>query len=702
MVALTFEQQAVVTHASNAPSDGSSHALVAAVAGSGKSTTLVERIIYLLSQGTDPQRILVLMFNKSAQVDFQNKLSQRCRQMQLPNVQVLTFHALGLRICRWMSKQGIMPSMRLLESDGKLQQLLKQAIKASAPVPRDKDQQEMQQELLDWMDLCKSENLPPHKAHACKVDGKTVDAFFLRVFANYEKLRHQQDIQSFSDLIYDPLRLCATDAALAKRLGNRYDHILVDEYQDINLSQQSLLELLAGERAKVMVVGDEDQCIYAWRGSRPEFMGQWFEQRFSNEAHKVQRYTLSYTFRFGHQLSLLANSLIRHNRQRQRKLCISHASCGETKIIQRGFKSEAAESHLPQLLSQWNLSGRKLSEVAILVRTFSMSLVSELQLRQAGIAYKIEGAAPCSERAELQLWLVLLSLGLDKGWADQNKTFLIKGFQALLRFSGLYLTASWQESIAREMASAPEKALKTFDDLTDNSQIKPFVRSRMRDCLRAWRWLRKHLQPDMNAADALVGIEQQCDLLSQFRSQSLRQELATDRQRLYESLIDFARASDYSLQALLAEFSKPQTQPQGDCLLITSVHQSKGREWPLVILPELFDGRFPWYAGSAGSVLQADLEEERRLFYVAATRAKEQLLLLHPYDPRLARFTQNNRAAKNSTPVASRFLYESQLSEVRQWSAQIEQGEMTDEEKLPEWVKNYFDIVYPAQLVDVK
>ena len=110
------------------------------------------------------------------------------------------------------------------------------------------------------------------------------------------------------------------DDELAAWVADRVEHIIVDEYQDINEAQQQLLKILAGKRARVMVVGDVDQCIYEWRGARPEYI----TSRFQLDFPKPDNYQLSYTFRYGHQLSLAANHLIAGNRKRDQKLCISH------------------------------------------------------------------------------------------------------------------------------------------------------------------------------------------------------------------------------------------------------------------------------------------------------------------------------------------------------------------------------------------
>jgi DNA helicase II / ATP-dependent DNA helicase PcrA len=120
--------------------------------------------------------------------------------------------------------------------------------------------------------------------------------YFIRAFELFEKIRYQQKIRFYADLIHEPLLAMRADPALAAWVADRVEHIIVDEYQDINEAQQQLLKILAGKRAKVMVVGDVDQCIYEWRGAQPEYITSRFQQDFPGPAN----YLLSFTFRYGH------------------------------------------------------------------------------------------------------------------------------------------------------------------------------------------------------------------------------------------------------------------------------------------------------------------------------------------------------------------------------------------------------------------
>ena len=183
------------------------------------------------------------------------------------------------------------------------------------------------------------------------------------------------------------------DSELAAWVTDRVDHIIVDEYQDINESQQQLLKILAGSRAKVMVVGDVDQCIYEWRGARPEYITTRFQLDFPNP----ENYQLSYTFRYGHQLSLAANHLIAGNKKRDRKLCISHETNPKTIIT---CLEEQKKHPAISVLSEWREKNRSLRDAVVLVRLFAQSVPVELALLEAGIPYRLEGNAQvfdCSE-----------------------------------------------------------------------------------------------------------------------------------------------------------------------------------------------------------------------------------------------------------------------------------------------------------------
>ncbi len=411
---LTEEQQRIINHSGG-------HARVSAVAGSGKTTTMVERIGHLLRQGAVADQLLVLMFNKSARDSFAESMTRNLGDLGCRLPEVRTFHSLGLRLVNSFTKRGALPAFRLVTEDYLLERLARQVVNEMYKEEHADEgwpSGEEVEEFLTFLDRVKGTVLGAEEVLA----GSGLPArygYFVRAFELFEKVRHEQKIRFYADLIHEPLMAMRADQGLAAWVADRVEHIIVDEYQDINEAQQQLLKILAGRRAKVMVVGDVDQCIYEWRGAQPEYITSRFQKDFPGPAN----YLLSYTFRYGHGLSLAANHLIANNRKRDRKFCVSHAvtphtgiSCLEEQDKFTGKHHNKLQHPVLAVLSEWQGQGRTLAEAVVLVRLFAQSVPVELALLEAGIPYRLEGnnqVFDCPEILALTGYLQLVTGTLD-------------------------------------------------------------------------------------------------------------------------------------------------------------------------------------------------------------------------------------------------------------------------------------------------
>ena len=255
------EQREVICH-----TDG--HALVSAVAGSGKSQTLVERVARLVEGGCAYDRILVLMFNVGAAEEFSRRLAQR--MPHLPNPTIQTFHAYGQSLCRQLERSGLLTPAYLL--DETQAQPLGREVLEHVNAHREASQRiEISSDsvaaLLSAMDTLKG--VLYDGDYVPETIKGTVSALHLSAYPVFERFRMLRQARLFGDLIADPVRAAKSDAGLRRAIGKRFDHIIVDEFQDINEAQMALVRLLAGRGAQVMAVGDDDQTIYTWRGARP-------------------------------------------------------------------------------------------------------------------------------------------------------------------------------------------------------------------------------------------------------------------------------------------------------------------------------------------------------------------------------------------------------------------------------------------------
>lgn len=642
---LTDEQLRIINHSGG-------HARVSAVAGSGKTTTMVARVGQLLQQGANASQIMVLMFNKSARDSFalamQNRLSSSFRQ--LPEVR--TFHSLGMRLVNSFARRGALPGCNLVTEDYVQEKLARQV---AHEVYREEQESEgwlagdEVEEFLAFIDRVKSTITGAAEVFK-KLDLSSRYSYFIRAYELFEKVRKERKIRFYADLIHDPLIAMLADSELAAWVTDRVDYIIVDEYQDINESQQQLLKILAGSRAKVMVVGDVDQCIYEWRGARPEYITTRFQIDFPNP----ENYQLSYTFRYGHQLSLAANHLIAGNRKRDQKLCISHESTEKTVIT---CLEEQKKHPAVSVLSEWRGRGRSLRDAVVLVRLFAQSVPVELALLEAGIPYRLEGNAQvfdCSEVLALTGYLKLV-LGT---MADDDQQSREQMFTAMLSQPHLGIKREEMVLLVQSIAENPHSAAELLRNWR-NSDLPPFIRKRFEETAGNWRWLAD--SPSSGRADVLLKrIVQKLKIYDFYHNFSARSATAENRVKTCQAFIDFAAAQNLSVRQLLqkiAEFQTAGDEAAAETLLITSVHRSKGLEWPLVILPGLEEGAFPFYRERESQV--EDLEDERRLFYVALTRAIEQVVCIHPVDAELKRCIAKCCGKIPGEMVrASRFLYE--------------------------------------------
>jgi DNA helicase II / ATP-dependent DNA helicase PcrA len=644
LLQLTAEQQAIVHHPGG-------HARVSAVAGSGKTTTMVARVGHLLARGVAAGEILVLMFNRSARDAFAETMGRQLAGAgALPEVR--TFHSLGMRLVNSFTRRGALPGYRLVTEEYVAEKLARQT---ANQVWRAEGEEE------GWL---ANEDIEAFILFIDRVKATLDDAaevfrqldiapryrYFIEAYRLFERVRREQGIRFYADLIHEPLQAMAADGSLAAWVANRVSQVIVDEYQDINEAQQQLLKIVAGSRAEVMVVGDVDQCIYEWRGARPEYI----TDRFQGDFAKPRNYLLSWTFRYGHQLSLAANHLIAHNRLRDRKLCISHPANRATELR---CLSEPAEGRHPVLavLQRWREEGRRVDEAAVLVRLFAQSVPVELALLEAGIPYRLVGNQPvfaCAEILALTGYLQLAAFG--RPLAEEGRELL----PAMLAQPHLGLKREELQALAEELAAAPAEAPGLLRR-RGGGDLPPFLRKRLVEAAENWQAIAR-LGGEGPAGKTLEGIVDRLGLYEFYRNFAANAALAENRVKTCQALIDFAAGHRLSVVGLLdklKEFRTAGQEPLGESLLLTSVHRAKGLEWPLVIVPGLEEGSFPFYRERSGG--SGDLEDERRLFYVAITRAMERLVCIHPADPKLDQaIALGSGSAPKEPSRASRFLFE--------------------------------------------
>jgi len=623
---LTEEQQAIADHPGG-------HAKIIAVAGSGKTTALLHYIKNRLHSGTDPQRILTVMYNRSARDDFQARLQKLCSG-RMPPVQ--TFHSLGYRLYQQMIARGHIARANLTPLPQSLVQLqIWKAIEACAPPAelediraRKQSETEAAEFFIDYTKTLLTGDLSAFQQ--LKLGDEYM--YFLKVFRHFEDWRQKQSAVTYADLIYDPAILFSLRADIAEQYGSFYQDILVDEYQDINEIQHYLLRVLYGKSGNVIAIGDPDQTIYEWRGSRPAFLLKQFDGDFPPS----NVYRLSRTFRYGHSLSLAANHFIGNNRERADIFCISGKPDADTDIQQVATGNEG--KWLVEHVRRCRKQGLPLKEIAVLVRLWSLAAPLELALLANNIPYRSGNRNTVLSRRELRPLFWSLNIAAGR-FAEQTPKRRSQGLYEWLTAPHIRISRAALEPLCDAVAPLDRgwgKALlkNTPDNLSQPQCKRLRQRAELLTQIEQWRGhAGELLRRQLSDLDYLSGIAE--DSFTRQQGEERQQTILAFCQYLDQLRLPPKEALGH-LQELQQQHRQQDQRQEGDgeareadAIQITTMHQAKGLEWDQVIIPSLTVHNMP-YQPQRDFTTPASTESERRLMYVAMTRARRQLYLLTP------------------------------------------------------------------------
>jgi DNA helicase-2/ATP-dependent DNA helicase PcrA len=636
---LTSEQEAIVHHPQG------SHARVLAVAGSGKTTTLVHRLKHLMVQeDVSPDKVLVLMFNRLARQQFGQKLAISGLPPHL-QPKIYTFHAFAFRFINAMVRSGQIPRYTDLwvgERSELYRIYLGRAIENLERRGLIPPEIVGPADVMRAISLWKGSMIPPERA------GYHGSAVIPLVYGEFEKLRMQQKALTFEDFVPTAVRLLLHSEKLRSQWCERMDHIIVDEYQDVNYAQQQLLKLLAGQRADMMVVGDDDQTIYEWRGARPNYIIQAFKDDFP--AKEQKDYQLTHSFRFGPVLAQSAYNTVRLNKHRVSKKVIAHNIAREGDIVlyqpaPNGTVDTTKEmvNRILLLVIQENVPP---VEIAILCRLYAQLAPIEMECLTRKIPYRVLGQRPFFERQEnvtLRHYFDVarvLNQPVSKALVQKVLNIVNKPSRYIPRrmveraLDGGRLYDQTVRDVLQRLIMSSESTLsqKQRYELDLFLELLGRIAERVEE------------EPNWKAGDALQWLVDALDYMSYFDDYYGPGETSYDRLYSVLSFLNFARFTGLRLTDFLEYLEKLDTtqgKPEAEQLLMTSIHRTKGLEWDYVFLPQVREGFIPCLVhdhdqiyDTAGEVETASLspvvESERRLFYVAITRARREVHVQAP------------------------------------------------------------------------
>ncbi len=582
--------------------------LILAGAGSGKTRTIVHRIGHLISErGVAPHRILAVTFtNKSAR-----ELSDRLEQLigdDGGGVVSGTFHAISLRFLRRFGGQlGYAQEAQVLDSADRMH-LITQLLKGRN-IARDRLHPGY---LAYWIDQCKNRGEHWTQAPQAELNGIALH----ELYRLYQEHLLEQQRMDFGDLILNCVLLLRYHEDVAALMRSRFDHLLVDEYQDINPVQQEWLLHLCRDHSNLTVVGDDDQSIYGWRGADVgNILG------FADRWPGATVHRLEVNYRSTAAILDLANAVIVGNRGRHEKRLRASRGAGVRPVLLDCTDDREEATALAAVLRARHGEGVAWSEMAVLYRANRQSLLLERSLRDAGIPYRIVGGTGFFERREIKDALAYWSLLHRCGDALQLRRIINtprrgigdKGcavVMSALAQSGLR-AADWLDLQREQPRSAPCRKLQPL------AQLLHDLRREAPSLEDGGLWLLLERVGYLESLKAMGEVEYGS------REEHLQTLAASIREALEAGMTPVA----FLDSAALLESGEEQRE-EADAVALMSLHRAKGLEFDTVCLAGVEEGLLP-HQRAVDEGDDAALDEERRLLYVGITRAKDRLLLSH-------------------------------------------------------------------------
>ncbi len=585
--------------------------LILAGAGSGKTSTMTHRIAFMIEElHINPYQILAVTFSNQAAGEMRDRVEALVGEGL--NMWILTFHSACLRILRKHAEVlGYGTDFAVYDpTDQKT--VVKNIIKELGLDPK----KFKPAYFLGAISKCKEQTISPAEYPLENGDDYKEKCIY-EVYFRYEKTLKKNNAMDFDDLLLNAVRLFEKDEAVLLEYQNRFRYIMVDEYQDTNMLQYQFVKMLAEAHDNICVVGDDDQCIYQWRGADIRNILE-FEKDFKNA--KVIK--LEQNYRSTSNILDAAHSVIAHNRGRKPKKLWTEHEAGN-KITYFRAENERDEAYFVAAeINRIKTIDRKYSDFAILYRTNAQSRTFEEALSNRGIPYRVLGGLRYYDRKEIKDMLCYMrlvqnhadDLALTRIINEPKRGIGGKTLEKLTALASVRQESLFETLLDEEVVSSfSAKASANIEKLAELIAMLSIEQSNMR--------ISDLYDELLIKTGYLKDLEEQNTLEAESRIENLME---------FKSVIYDYEKNDPNITlpefmeriALLAEVDNHDADE--NAVVLMTMHSAKGLEFPFVFLPGLEDGLFPgWRAFDR----EDGLEEERRLCYVGITRAKERLWL---------------------------------------------------------------------------
>ena len=636
--------------------------LIVAGAGSGKTRVLTSRIAYILeNRDCDASRILALTFTRKAANEMKERIASMVGERRARRLRMGTFHSVFVRFLREYAEDlGYPESFTIYDQSDSTN-----AVKACVKELQLDDKVYKPKDVLSRISMAKN-NLVTEAAYrnnpAIISSDQRKWPRLCDVYTLYQKKCKQAGVMDFDDILLNMNILLRDFPAALESIASRFDYILVDEYQDTNYAQYLILKKLAQWHRNICVVGDDSQSIYAFRGAKIENI-----LNFKKDYPECKTFRLEQNYRSTQTIVDAANSLIAHNEGRIPKECFSRAETGEKiRIIRSGNEGEEAMMVASTILEIMREKKAQYQDFAVLYRTNAQSRAIEEALRRRNLPYIVYSGNAFFDRAEVKDMMAYFKLLVNPNDDESFKRIVNKpargigdtsmnALTAAARAKGLSLFhAAFETDLeAYGLKNAALLRIRTFcvmiGKLSDQSAATDAheLALRIADLSGLYAFYKE--DTSIEGLSRFANVEEVINSVKTFVEERQNEILADLEEDAPESEeLPLVTLGDYLENvSLLSTVDATDDEDAGNRIALMTAHSAKGLEFPYVFITGLEDNLFP----SANMISsKADIEEERRLFYVALTRAKKEAVLTYA-DTRM-----RNGSHESNSP--SRFLRE--------------------------------------------
>ena len=575
--------------------------LIIAGAGAGKTKTLTTKIAYLIEEGfAMPYNILAITFTNKAAKEMKDRLFSLIGDLA-KQVQVSTFHSFGLKLLRENYKKlGYEKNFVIMDSDDSLT-VVKKIIKDLGYDPKIYNPRAIRNKISS----CKNEMMTPEMYERYAVSD--YEKVILEVYKKYEEKLQKNNSVDFDDLLLLPIKLFKENKEVLDRYQDQYQYILIDEYQDTNEAQYILSKLISAKNRKITCVGDDSQSIYSFRGANYKNI-----LNFEKDYKDAKTILLEENYRSTTTILDAANQVIKNNKQRKDKNLWTNRGQGEKIKYYRAYNERDEAQYVIRKIKELRNKDVEYKDIAVLYRTNAQSRVLEEEMLKENMPYRVIGSFYFYSRKEIKDLIAYLRLIHN----SKDNVSLLRVINTPKRGIGL-------KTIENLTRKADEEGTSIYDTITAGKELEFKKIIEKLKTLSEELTLTELIDKVLDASGMRQELESEKTLESEVRLENLEEFKSITKS--FEEREGLISLEDFLLEiSLISDVEEYKDDPNRVSLM--TVHSVKGLEFNHVFVVGMEEGIFP----HMNSLMElSDLEEERRLCYVAITRAKDDLHLVN-------------------------------------------------------------------------